>query len=131
MTWRNSSTENKRDRPGLSHKKSSMFLLALSLMMTILAARTPIAEASGGLVLDGTSNACATSTTNFVSLQVSDCGGDAGLCTTHQGAFCPTGDLVILQILLNNTGTVTRVQATQGLEHWFRRASVLNGIGGR
>ncbi|HVH14667.1 MAG TPA: IPT/TIG domain-containing protein [Candidatus Angelobacter sp.] len=41
------------------------------------------------------------------------------------------GDLVILQILLNNTGTVTKIQGNQGLTQWYRRTSVLNGLGGR
>jgi hypothetical protein len=39
--------------------------------------------------------------------------------------------LIILQVLLNNTGTVTRILGNQGLDNWFRRASVLNGLGGR
>jgi len=94
----------------------------------------PTVKASGGLYIDGTGTACDTSTINATILQGQGCvPSEPGspLCGDHPGGFCPAGDLVILQILLNNTGTVTKVQSTRGLEQWHRRASVLNGLGGR
>ena len=111
------------------------FLLVVALSMAmILAAPIPVARASSALVLDGTGSTCSISSTNAVSIQASNCGPlnpSNPLCSTHPGGFCPLGDLVILQILLNNTGTITQIQSNQGLDHWYRRASLLNGLGGR
>ncbi len=117
----------------LGHKRSHFLLVifALGLVIATLASAVPQAKASGGLLLDGTGSACTTSNGNSASIQVSTCGASNGLCETHSGGFCPAGDLVILQILLNNTGAVTNVLSNQGLNSWFRRASVLDGLGGR
>lgn len=100
-------------------------------MLVQLAPRIPLARAGGGLILDGTGSACSTSSSNAVNIQSSTCSPPNGLCGNHAGGVCPAGDLVILQILLNNTGMITSVLSTQGLDHWFRRASVLNDLGGR
>ena len=114
------------------YKRSNLFaFLVLSLVIATLASAVPQVRASIGLSLDGTGSACTTSNSNSVSIQTSTCSTINSLCATHSGGFCPEGDLVILQILLNNTGTVTSVLGNQGLSSWFRRASVLNGQGGR
>ena len=108
------------------------FLLVLYLATAIiLGLPAQLARASSTLVLDGTGSVCASSPTNAVVIQFSTCGASNPLCATHSGGFCPVGDLVILQILLNNTGTVTMIQGTQGLTQWHRRTSVLAGLGGR
>src|SRR5438309_3229128 len=102
--------------------------------MMAIVGNVPTVKASGGLYIDGTGTACDTSTINATILQGQGCvPSEPGspLCGTHSGGFCPAGDLVILQILLNNTGTVTSVLSNQGLNSWFRRASVLDGLGGR
>ena len=94
----------------------------------------PAAKAATPSYLDGTGTACNTATTNSTYLQGQGCSpGFVGspLCADHTGQFCPAGDLVVLQILLNNTGTVAKVQGTRGLQQWYQRASVLNGLGGR
>src|SRR6266700_1996150 len=105
--------------------------MSLIFVIAILASDVPGARASGGLSLDGIGSACTTSSSNFVAIQVSTCGTPNNLCATHSGGFCPAGDLVILQVLLNNTGTITSVLGNQGLTSWFRRTSVVNGLGGR
>ena len=110
-----------------------LLVLAISSMI-LLPMHIPPVKAATTLYLDGTGTACNNATTNSTYLQGQGCSpGSVGspLCADHAGQFCPAGDLVVLQILLNNTGTVTKVQGTRGLEQWYQRASVLNGLGGR
>src|SRR5690242_3606890 len=103
----------------LHRSKPRLLLILVFTSIIILAMQDQPVRASGGLIIDGTGSACATSAINATILQGKGCGpGDLGspLCASHPGGFCPLGDLVILQILLNNTGTVTKVVGNQGLD---------------
>jgi hypothetical protein len=81
------------------------------------AAHIPSVTASGGLVLDSSGSGSCIGITQ---------------CTMYAPSFDTIGsqDLVILQVLLNNTGTVTSVTSNQGLT-WTQRAEVANGLGGK
>lgn len=113
------------------HKRQHIFTapaLATIISIAMFASQIPQVRGVGGITLDGTGFSSATSAINLVDLHADT----TGLCVNSPGGVCPhLGDLVILQILLNNTGTVANVFSNQGLEPWTRRASVLNGLGGR
>jgi IPT/TIG domain-containing protein len=94
-----------------------LIALVLAVVMTLSGAQIPRVNAVGGLVLDSSgSGSC-------IGIQQ---------CTTYTPSFDTVGseDLVILQVLLNNTGTVTAVTSNQGLT-WSQRAEVANGLGGK
>lgn len=99
-------------------RRTQALLVGIPLMIAMLwVPQIPLAKASGGLALDSSSSGTCI---GFVQ------------CTAYASNLDATGtnDLIILQVLLNNTGTVTAVTSTQGLT-WTQRAEVLDGLGGR
>ena len=99
-------------------RRNQALLVLLPIMTAMLwIPQIPLARAGGGLALDSSSSGSCIGITQ---------------CTTYASNLdtAGTNDLVILQVLLNNTGTVTAVTSNQGLT-WTQRAEVLNGLGGR
>ncbi len=81
----------------------------------MLVSQIPLVRAIGGLTLDGAGNGSCTIITQ---------------CSIYTPGFSTIGshDLVILQVLLNTTGTAM-VTSNQGLT-WTKRAEVADGLGG-
>lgn len=101
----------------MSHRNRALFVLLPIMTAMLWIPQIPLARAGGGLAVDSSSSGSCIGITQ---------------CTTYASNLdtAGTNDLVILQVLLNNTGTVTAVTSNQGLM-WTQRAEALNGLGGR
>ena len=99
-------------------RRTQAFLVGTIVMILMLSIpQIPLAKASGGLALDSSSSGSC--------IGINQCVAYAQNLDT-----AGTNDLILLQVLLNNTGSVTAVTSNQGLT-WTQRAEVSNGLGGK